>query len=338
MPELNLDLSYFEWPEVARLVGLLGKGAAELPLRLKAYCGRVHPEDGRLAGYSAREVETTCGWWGEPGKGTVALVAAGFLVHLEGAEGGYQVMERKGVSWLTGQGHIVAYKLRGTAAAQARWKKVKDEAAQLSSYAASNAKPSPKQCSDGRTDELTPIKGGGAEKVGQEPTATAPWAMPASFVRWYGVYPRRENREDAVAAWRELAPDPGLVEVLVKAAKAQAASQRWTDHVKEGHKHLIPMPGNWLRKKRWDDDLGPAAAAGSSNAPKCSRCVSRDLPDPKVRLCADCAWCVDCDTAGRDSRKKPGELLPHPQYDGGWICVPCAKERQPAPTEAAHAG
>lgn len=342
MPELNVDLSYWEWPEVLRLVGLLGRGTADLPLRMKAYCGRVHPEDGRLVGYSAREVETTFQWWGKPGDATAALVAVGFLVPLAGPQGGYQVMERKDVSWLEGQGHIAAYKVRGSAAAQARWKKVKDEAVKLSAYAASNAtsnaQSNTKHCSDGRTDGLTPLKDAGTGgKIDPDKTATAPGSLPPGFVRWYSVYPRRENQADAVAAWRELSPDPAQIEVLVKAAKTQAASQRWTDHVKNGTKHLIPMPANWLRGKRWTDDLGPAAALPASTVPRCSRCVATELPDPKVRLCAECAWCVDCDMAGRVSRKRPAELLPHPQYDGGMICRPCEAARTPAPTEVAHA-
>lgn len=331
MPDLNLDLSYFEWPETIRLVGLLGRDADVLPLRLKAYCGRVHAEDGRLSGLTAREVEAVFGWKGAPGAAVEALVKVGFL---RATGGVFEVMEREGVTWLEAQGHIAAFKIRGRNAARARWR-------DATSNACGNAKPHPKQCPDGRTDEPTTHKGAGAgEKVekAENPTATASaGGPPPSFVRWYSVYPRRENRADAEAAWRDLAPNPALVETIVAAATTQARSQRWTDHVREGRRHMIPMPGNWLRGKRWEDDLGPAAVAVGKDGPRCALCRTFDLPDPAVKLCAACAWCVDCDTAGRDGSKPPGELLPHPQYDGGMICKPCRAARAPAPREAAHA-
>lgn len=118
--DLNLDLTYFDWPEVKRLVGLLGRGTEALPLRLWTYCGRVHCEDGRLSGYTAPEVESACGWWGESGRMVAAMLKVGFLRPLESQEG-FLVMERGEVTFQEAQGHMAAYKARGRALAQARW-------------------------------------------------------------------------------------------------------------------------------------------------------------------------------------------------------------------------
>ena len=79
MPSLNVDLDYFDHIKTRRLVGLLGRGAEVLPIQIWCICGKHHAETGRLAGYSAQEIETLCGWWGEPGKMLEAMVQAGFL-------------------------------------------------------------------------------------------------------------------------------------------------------------------------------------------------------------------------------------------------------------------
>lgn len=161
MPEINLDLSYFEWPETVRLVGLLGRGAEVLPIKLKTYCGKVSAESGRLSGYSAREVESAIGWWGAPEVAAAALAKVGFL---KVVDGGYEVMEREGVSWADGQGHIVSYAIKGRLGAKARWDKARREAEAIAasnapSIATSNAKQVIKQCSDGRTEVVPPYGG-----------------------------------------------------------------------------------------------------------------------------------------------------------------------------------
>jgi hypothetical protein len=126
MPNLNLDLSYFEWPETMRLVGALGRGAEVLPLRLKAYCGRVKSRDGKLSGISARGVEAVMQWWGEPGKAVEVLCRPG-VGFLRALEDGYEVMEREGVQWADAQGHLELYEERARAGAKARWKGKKPE-------------------------------------------------------------------------------------------------------------------------------------------------------------------------------------------------------------------
>jgi hypothetical protein len=117
MPYLNLDLDYFTHPKTTRLIGLLGKGAEVLPIRLWCYCGKYHAEDGRLTGYSTQEIESLVGWWGDPGALIAALLKVRFL---EGSEENYGCHD-----WAGRNGHIHALSERNRKVAQARWDKIK---------------------------------------------------------------------------------------------------------------------------------------------------------------------------------------------------------------------
>lgn len=135
MPYLNLELNYFDHPKTLRLVGLLGKGSEVLPIKLWCYCGKHHSESGRLAEYSAQEIESILGWWGDPGKLVEAMVKIGFL-KMKG-----EIYEISG--WKEHQGHLAAFKKRAKLAARKRWSKMSVDA---TSIASSIAKRRPKQC------------------------------------------------------------------------------------------------------------------------------------------------------------------------------------------------
>jgi hypothetical protein len=132
MPYLNLDLNYFEHRKTRRLVGLLGRGSEVLPVRLWIYCGKFHCETGKLAGYDEKEIESLAEWWGKSGDMLPAMLKAGFM-YQEGNTWGM-------TAWTEHQGHISAYALRGKMMAEARWGKVRTDAASIAtSNAASNA-------------------------------------------------------------------------------------------------------------------------------------------------------------------------------------------------------
>lgn len=156
MPSINIDLDYFDHPKTRRLIGLLGKGAEGLPIRLWCYCGRHHAESGGLTSYSAQEIESICAWWGQKGQMVEAMVRVGFLEELPD-QAGYQVHD-----WQDHARHLVVYKLRAQQAAQAKREKqekgLNTASSQLqgslklaSSSASSTPKPStkhnPVQCS-----------------------------------------------------------------------------------------------------------------------------------------------------------------------------------------------
>lgn len=122
MPSVNMHLNYFDHPKTRRLIGLLGRGAAELPLRLWAYCGKYHSDDGVLAGYSAQEIEDVVRWWGKPGDCVAGLADKNvrFLEPLPGGAG-FRANGLEG-SWREEQGHFVIYRERAKKAAEERWR------------------------------------------------------------------------------------------------------------------------------------------------------------------------------------------------------------------------
>ncbi len=128
MPYLNLDTNFFDHPKTRRLVGLLGPMADILPIRLWAYCAKIHPVDGAMKGYSEAEIEGVIHWSSaelSPGSAVKALVKVGYLKRVG-----------KGfacVDWEQHEGHLAAFSRRGKVAAKARWDK----------YATSNAQASP---------------------------------------------------------------------------------------------------------------------------------------------------------------------------------------------------
>lgn len=113
MPFLNLDLDYFDHPKTKRLVGLLGRGAAELPIRLWCYCGKYHAESGSLTNYSPQEIESIAGWWGKIGDMILAMERVELL---EKDGDGWKVKDWKEIN-----GHLAAFKIRARKAARKRW-------------------------------------------------------------------------------------------------------------------------------------------------------------------------------------------------------------------------
>lgn len=134
---INLDIGYFDHIKTVRLVGLLGRGAEMLPVRLWCYCG-MHPKDnGTLTGFSANDVEAVVlKWWGKRGQAVDALVKTGFL-ECEGST-------YKAHGWDEKNGHITAFHYRAVNAAKVRWEKAKG--VECPSNATSNATSIAKQC------------------------------------------------------------------------------------------------------------------------------------------------------------------------------------------------
>jgi hypothetical protein len=117
MPYLNLDVDYFSHRKIVRLQAILGKGAAELPIRIWSYCAKFHPEDGRLVGYSEEEIERIAEWHGEPGK-MIATMIRPEICLLEKIDGGWVIH-----NWLEHARHLSIFKKRAKTAAKKRWKK-----------------------------------------------------------------------------------------------------------------------------------------------------------------------------------------------------------------------
>lgn len=144
MPYLNIDLDYFEHPKTRRLVAILGRGAELLPVRLWAFCGKFHYEDGALSGYAPAEIEAVAGWWGAEGEMVQAMIKVGFM-DIDSESSNYRMH-----NWESHQGHIGSLKQRAKDAAQKRWNKIKNAPSNATSMPPAcpeHAPGMPKQCS-----------------------------------------------------------------------------------------------------------------------------------------------------------------------------------------------
>lgn len=164
MADLNLDVNYFDNIKTMRLIGLLGNGAAELPIRIWCHCAKVHPKDGILARYSVQEIERIANWWGAPGAMIDAMVNLGFL---ERTRWGYKVHD-----WEEHEGHLITFHERAKTAAARRWGK----------DASSNATSIPKQCPN-------------QPAVHNQPNQ--PTIPKDGFEVLWAKYPRREGKKQA---------------------------------------------------------------------------------------------------------------------------------------------
>lgn len=157
MPNINLDVDYFDHIKTIRLIGLLGRGADVLPLRIWCRAGKHHPENGKLTAYSTQEIESLAGWWGKEGSMVEAMHTVGFL---DKVRGGYKVH-----GWEEREGHLKAFKERASTAARARWAKIKGDA---SKHASSMPQAMPQRCIavHGSTKPLT-LEDNGASRPHQ---------------------------------------------------------------------------------------------------------------------------------------------------------------------------
>jgi hypothetical protein len=118
LPSINLDIDYFNHPKTRRLVGLLGSGAAEYPMRIWCHCARYHFKDGVLADYTPEQLADVCAYQGDARKLLDSLVQVGFL---ERNKKGDLVAH----DFFREQGHIYAFKVRAKKANRVRWDRIR---------------------------------------------------------------------------------------------------------------------------------------------------------------------------------------------------------------------
>ncbi len=87
-----------------------------------------------------------------------------------------------------------------------------------------------------------PPKGGGA----------------SAFEDFWNLYPKKENEEEARVEWKKLKPSPSLVAEILTAVEKRKLTTRWAE---EGGRY-VPLPNNYLAKKRWKDKLDDQPPTG----------------------------------------------------------------------------
>lgn len=76
------------------------------------------------------------------------------------------------------------------------------------------------------------------------------------FAMFWAVYPKKQDKQNALKAWKKLNPDTQTLRKIILAIQAQRASPQWQ---KDGGQY-IPMPSTWLNGHRWEDQ--PIQAPG----------------------------------------------------------------------------
>jgi phage replication O-like protein O len=82
------------------------------------------------------------------------------------------------------------------------------------------------------------------------------------FSQFYAAYPKKRAKQDAIKAWKKVAPENGLFETIMRAIKKQKRSDDWT----RDNGRYIPNPASWLNGRRWEDEIeapGPARRTGA---------------------------------------------------------------------------
>lgn len=113
MPSLNLDLNFFDHPKVKRLRASIGPEAEIYLIRIWAYAGRYHPDDGILRDFTALEIERLAEWRGEKRAMLQAMLKVGFI---EKAGKWHKIHD-----WQEHEGHLIIFKERAKLAAASRW-------------------------------------------------------------------------------------------------------------------------------------------------------------------------------------------------------------------------
>lgn len=82
-----------------------------------------------------------------------------------------------------------------------------------------------------------------------KPFSSTPSYRPEWFERFFELYPRKQAKSVAAAAWDNLRPSRELCDTMAEAIKEQMKSKQWQDPT------LIPNPAKWLNEARWEDEL-----------------------------------------------------------------------------------
>jgi uncharacterized protein YdaU (DUF1376 family) len=96
------------------------------------------------------------------------------------------------------------------------------------------------------------------------------------FDRFWTAYPRRVAKQAAMKAWNKIAPNSGMVEVILRAVAAYAASDQW-----RLQPEFIPYPASWLNDHRWEDEIPRHRSTNGNRQPSKQLQALHDLENLK---------------------------------------------------------
>lgn len=82
------------------------------------------------------------------------------------------------------------------------------------------------------------------------------------FEKFWSAYPRKENKQKAIAAFEKVNPDDQMLDAMLRAIERQKTSSQWQE---EGGR-FIPHPTTWLNGRRWEDEVQTAQPRGKAQA------------------------------------------------------------------------
>lgn len=89
---------------------------------------------------------------------------------------------------------------------------------------------------------------GGRARI--ECEATTYQGEPMAFTEWFdSIYPRKEDRPGALAAWKSVAPDNQTTAAIYRDTRTRLKSPQW----QEQGGRFIQKPANYLRARTWED-------------------------------------------------------------------------------------
>ncbi len=97
---------------------------------------------------------------------------------------------------------------------------------------------------DASLNDSTPIK-----KTKSDTVVDNNADLNACFEEFWGLYPKRLNKESARKEYLKLKPDSELRKKIISSLKRDKVSENWT---KERGKY-IPLCSNWIINRRWED-------------------------------------------------------------------------------------
>lgn len=246
MPDLNVDLDYFEHLKTRRLASKLGPFAPLIPIKLWAYCGKYHPEDGRFSQEQDKEIADIAGFSGDATSMLQALLDAGFIDR--DVSGVFFIHD-----WMDHQGHLVAYKQRAKIAAKARWSKLspKNATSIATSIPSSNAKSSlsnavsnaptvPTDCTDSTNG--TDVSTGSFEKT----LLPDFHSTPDKCMFLYQIYPKKVERAAALKAIEKAIKKHGMAFLQTKVSQYRDTCNFEPEY--------MPNPASWFNGERFHDD------------------------------------------------------------------------------------
>ncbi len=255
MPEINIDIEYFDHRKTKRLILRFGEDAAIYPIKIWSYAARHHPIDGLFSGYADEEIAAIL----SASSNAISILQALIdVVFLDRTPAGIAVH-----GWVERQGHIVAYHERAKHAANKRWSKLRQNegndatsiAISTPKHATSNAlqeAQSVKQVEDSSEGKGVEGKnqspgtpGANPEAAGKSPSKPGGKdfnAMAADVQRVYPAFAAKDNRPI----------DRGGIDTISIIA---AAIKARPDHPWVEHAELVqynPTPTDlvrWVREK-----------------------------------------------------------------------------------------